>query len=81
MGEDVTNAMNFNIFLLHFRSSKFLKLILKKKKFERFQKEDLIEVWNVVIAKRLLVNLGTNHLIQIVNTVEKHFAKNVTVLI
>ena len=72
MGEDVTNAMNFNIF---FRSWKFLKRYIKKRIWEISKRRS-----NSVIVKRLFENLGTNNLIQVVNSVEKRFAKNVIVL-
>ena len=51
-----------------------------KKEFKKFQKENLVKYSNVVIIKRLLVNLFIESFWLVANFVGKRFVKAVTIL-
>ena len=51
-----------------------------KKEFKKFQKENLVKYSNVVIIKRLLVNLFIESFWLVSNFVGKRFVKAVTIL-
>ena len=52
-----------------------------KKELERIKKKILFKYLNMVIAKRLLADLGIKNFVLVVNTIEEHFVKLATVLI
>ena len=56
------------------------KTDILKKEFKKFQKENLVKYSNVVIIKRLLVNLFIESFWLVANFVGKHFVKAVTIL-
>ena len=56
------------------------KTDILKKEFEKFQKQKLVKYLNVVIIKRLLVNLFIESFWLVSNFIGKRFAKAVTIL-
>ena len=52
-----------------------------KKNLRELKKKILSKYLNVVIAKRLLADLGIKNFLLVVNTIEEHFVKLAIVLI